>query len=122
MRSESAITFAKNLKKLRVAHGFSLRKVGRELGIAHGNIHRYEMLSDDWMMPGIDVIDKLAEFYGVRVADLFVKDGVSYRNMQFAQGTIEDAINILNNRLLNTGIQIRRTPILADKLLTSEVI
>jgi transcriptional regulator with XRE-family HTH domain len=110
MRSENSIIIATNLKNLRKAHGYSLREAGAQLGISHVNIHCYESLNDKWMMPSFPILERLAELYGCRIADFFIKGGSAARTQRLTGATLDDSIMVVNRHLANAGLQLRSVP------------
>ena len=54
--------FASKLKNARQKTGFTLREVGKEIGMPHSTIANYEL---GRTQPDIETLGKLLDFYGV---------------------------------------------------------
>jgi transcriptional regulator with XRE-family HTH domain len=100
--SRTGRIFAANMKKLRAAHGYTLRQVADHVGVAFSNVRRWESLDEkQFGFPTHENIDKIADLYRIAIADLFTPNGAAAKSMEL-RSSEEDAIMIFE-RLLREG-------------------
>ena len=79
--SRTSDVFKKNVKALRAAHGYSLRKAAELSGISFSALGRFERGE---RFPEPETLDKLASLYSIAVADLFRAGGAEEKAASLA--------------------------------------
>lgn len=104
--SRTASIFAKNIKRLRAMHDLTLKQFAASIGVSYATANRYETVGA-FMFPKPTTIDRIADLFQLRIADLFSPDGASKRQIALGDPSLEDAMYILNNKLEKAGFQLR---------------
>lgn len=104
--SRTSRIFMKNLAKLRESHDYTLEQVGESCRINISTLSRYE---NGIRWPDPDIIDRIADFYCVAVADLFIPDGWAQKAYSI-KASEEHLLAQMNSKLAPSGLKlVRRT-------------
>jgi transcriptional regulator with XRE-family HTH domain len=86
------MNIAENIKRIREDNGFMQKQVYNEIGLKAAH---YNKLEKGLIEPSVDILDKLAHFYGVTMDDI-----ARYRNSTPKEVTLEDKTSAEQLRLI----------------------
>lgn len=113
MKANTSLTgryFASNLKRLRAQEKLTCKQVGDYVGVSPQTVSRYEQYGTTNSFPNdVEIIDRLASLFKVRIADFFRPEGATEKQMYLSPSE-EDAIYIVSRKLQEGKLKIALVP------------
>lgn len=86
--------FGERLKELRLAHGLTLRQLGKEINVSYSSLSNYE---NGTQQPNFETLEKISEFFQVRLDYLTGKSDIANFNDYYFYDDLKNIYSAYKN-------------------------